>query len=92
MNNENSTKRSQTDWAKVDNLKPGEIDLSDCPEVTDEMWESGSMFLGNELTSSTPQEKLPIDKDIIEFFRSQGQDYPVRINHVLREYVEEHKA
>ncbi len=92
MSNENSTKKSQTDWARVDALKAHEIDLSDCPEVSEEMWSKGEMFVDSEHVSSKPQEQLAIDKDIIEFFKSKSIDYPIRINHVLREYVEEHKA
>lgn len=92
MSNENSTKKSQTDWVKVDAMRDEDIDLSECPEVTDEMWAKGEMFVDTEPFSAKPQEQLSIDRDIIEFFRSKGIDYPIRINHVLREYVDEHKS
>lgn len=92
MSNENSTKKSQTDWARIDAMRDEDIDLTDCPEVTDEMWAKGELFVDSTPVTTNPQEQLSIDKDIVEFFRSKGIDYPLRINHVLREYVDEHKA
>ena len=89
MSNEKSTMKSQTDWARVDALKPEDIDLCDCPEVTDELWAKGEMFGPSQ---SDSQERLPIDDDIIAYFKSEGSDYPVRSNHVLRDYIEEHWA
>lgn len=34
------------------------------------------------------QKNFPIDKDIIEYFKSQEFNYPAKINQVLREYME----
>lgn len=38
MNNESILKKSQTDWQRLDRMDDGDIDLSDCPEVTTQMF------------------------------------------------------
>jgi hypothetical protein len=38
MNNNDTSKPSGTDWARLDAMTDAEIDLSDCPEVTPEMF------------------------------------------------------
>jgi len=38
MNNEPTFNNSQTDWQRLDAMGDAEIDLSDCPEITPEMF------------------------------------------------------
>jgi hypothetical protein len=38
MNNESISSKSETDWARLDAMSDEDIDLSDCPEVTQEMF------------------------------------------------------
>ena len=38
MKKKNISRKSQTDWERIDNLKDDEIDLSDNPEITPEMF------------------------------------------------------
>jgi uncharacterized protein (DUF4415 family) len=42
------------------------------------------------LTNS--QETLAVDGDVIEFFKAQGRDYQMKINQILRAYMEAQKA
>jgi len=92
MNNENSTKKSQTNWARIDAMTDEDIDFTDCPEVTGEMWENGILRKNFKPIPRKHQENFPIDRDIIEFFKSQDFNYPAKINQLLREYMEAHQA
>ena len=38
MNNKSMLSKSETDWARIDAMTDAAIDLSDCPEVTSEMF------------------------------------------------------
>jgi hypothetical protein len=38
MNNKSILNKSETDWVRLDAMTDADIDLSDCPEVTSEMF------------------------------------------------------
>jgi hypothetical protein len=38
MNNKSMLNKSETDWARLDAMSDADIDLSDCPEVTPDMF------------------------------------------------------
>ncbi len=92
MNKENSIKQSQTDWARIDAMTDEEIDFTDCPEITDEMWATGVLRKNFKPIPTKSQENLPVDRDIIEYFKAQGRDYQTKINQLLRAYMEAHQA
>ncbi len=89
MNNKNTLKKSQTDWARIDAMTDEDIDLSDCPEITDEMWSRGVLQKGFQPVKNKNQENFPIDRDILDFFKKQGKGYQTKINQLLRTYMEE---
>jgi uncharacterized protein (DUF4415 family) len=92
MNKENSTKQSQTNWAKIDAIPDEDIDFTDCPEITDEMWATGVLRKGSKSVSTNSQETLTVDGDVIEFFKAREPDYKAKINQLLRAYMEAHRA
>lgn len=89
MNKQNISKKSQTDWRRIDAMTDEEIDYSDIPPITDEMWEKGVLRKG---LKSHSQTLLTVDSDIIEFFKSQGRGYQEKINQLLRAYMETHQT
>lgn len=86
MNKQNTLKESQTDWARIDAMSDEDIDLSDIPEITEEMWAKAVWRKGS--TPTNPQETLTVDRDVIEFFKTRERDYPAKINQLLRAYME----
>lgn len=92
MNKQNSSKKLKTDWAKVDAMTDDEIDYSDIPPITDDMWSKGVWRKGLKTSSPNSQETLAIDRDIIEFFKTQERDYQTKINQLLRAYMEAHQT
>ncbi len=42
-------------------------------------------------TKAKTQVTLPIDSDVLEWFKSQGRGYQTQINQLLRAYMEAHQ-
>lgn len=92
MNKPNTSKKSQTDWTRIDAMTDDEIDYSDIPPITEEMFKNGILRKGFKPIPNKNQENFPIDRDIIEYFKSLDFNYPAKINQLLREYMEAHQA
>ena len=71
---------------RFDALKDEDIDFSDIPEITDEMWENAVIMRPEDWKKR--QLTLRLDPDIIDFFKAQGKGYQTRMNNVLRAYVD----
>ncbi len=85
MSEKHTLKKFGTDIERLRNMKDEDIDYSDIPKTTPEMWEKG--FVKNRKFSKNGAEIINIDNDIIEFFKKQKGDYRENINRLLREYV-----
>jgi uncharacterized protein (DUF4415 family) len=69
-------------------MKDEDIDYSDIPKITAEMFSNPIIRKKFKPIPKKNQENFPIDRDIIEFFKSQEFNYPAKINQLLREYME----
>ena len=76
------------DWAKFDAMTDEDIDLSDCPEITPEQFAKAVVRQGISKRRKKAQVTLPIDDDVLEWFKSQGRGYQAQINSLLRAYME----
>ena len=92
MRKKNISKESETDWERVRSMRDEDIDLSDLPEVTPEMFANAIVRKGFKQPPTKQQITLRIDQDVIAFFREQGQGYQTKINQLLRAYMEAHRA
>lgn len=90
MKKKSTTKKSQTDWKRIDELKDEDIDYSDIPEVTPEMFARGVVREGLKKVPRKTQLTLRVDSDVLEWYRKQGSGYQTRINALLRAYMEAH--
>jgi uncharacterized protein (DUF4415 family) len=70
----------------VDALRDEDIDLSDCPELTPEMFARAELRQGGQRLDSRERLTLYIDSDTLSWFKSKGEDYQQRINSALRAY------
>ncbi|NET36279.1 MAG: BrnA antitoxin family protein [Cyanothece sp. SIO1E1] len=92
MNNESTSSNSQTDWQRLDAMTDEDIDLSDCPEITPEMFAKAVVRRGGlPVTKTKAQVTLRIDSDVLDWFKSQGRGYQTQINQLLRAYMEAHQ-
>ena len=80
-------KVSKTDWKRVDALRDEEIDFSDNPEVTPEMFAKAIVRRGLVAAPLKEQVTLRMDVDVLRWFRSQGKGYQTQINALLRAYM-----
>ena len=91
MKNKFTSRNSQTDWERLDAMTDEDIDFSDCPEVTPEMFAKAVVRQGLPNPKTKTKVTLPIDRDVLEWFKSQGRGYQTQINSLLRAYMEAHQ-
>jgi uncharacterized protein (DUF4415 family) len=92
MNKKLTSTQSETDWERLKNMKDEEIDYSDIPKLAPDMFKNPVVRKGLKPLSQNARENLPIDRDIIEFFKSQSQNYQAAINQLLRSYMEANRT
>ena len=79
---------SQTDWERLDAMEAEDINLSDIPELTPEMFAKAVIKRGLKDKENKAQVTLRVDPDVLRWFKSQGHGYQTRINSLLRAYME----
>ena len=89
---ESLTEGSVTDWERLDALQDDEIDLSDAPEITPEMFARAVVRRGLKSRPAKKQVTIRLDEDVLRWFRAQGKGYQTRINALLRAYMEAHRG
>jgi uncharacterized protein (DUF4415 family) len=90
MKKKPTSTKSQTDFARLDKMKDEDIDLSDAPEITPEMFAKAIVRRGLKPRTKT-QLTLRVDSDVLEWYKKQGRGYQTRINQLLRAYMQEHQ-
>ena len=91
MKKSRTSKKSETDWKRLDAMKDEDIDLSDIPEIPPAMFARGIIRRGLKPVVRKKQLTLRMDSDVIEWFKKQGRGYQTKINSLLRAYMEEHR-
>lgn len=90
MSKKATSKQSRTDWRRVDALQDREIDLSESPEITPELFARAMVRRGLKPVPRKTQLTMRLDSDVLNWFRRQGKGYQTRINAVLKAYMEAH--
>lgn len=88
MKKKTVSKKSNTNFKRLDAMTDKDIDLSDIPEVTPAMFAKGIVRRGLKPIHKR-QMTLRLDGDVIDWFKSQGNGYQTRMNALLRAYMEE---
>ncbi|MGB8215078.1 MAG: BrnA antitoxin family protein [Anaerolineales bacterium] len=88
MNNSTTSNNSQTDWERLNRLADENIDLSEIPELTPEMFAKAVVKHGLKAREKKAQLTIRVDQDVLTWFKSQGRGYQTRINSLLRAYME----
>lgn len=84
MSKKDSSKKSRTDWERIDAMKDEDIDTSDIPELDEKFWANAKVRMPQNKTSIT----IRLDAEVLMWFKAQGEGYQTRINAVLRSYME----
>lgn len=90
MKKKSTSVKSQTDFDRLDQMKDEDIDYSDAPEITPEMFAKAVVRRGLK-PRAKKQLTLRVDSDVLDWFKKRGRGYQTRINLLLRAYMEEHK-
>ena len=80
-------KPSKTDWERLSAMMDEEIDYSDIPPLTEAFFERAQVRCPGSRVTIT----MELDSDILEWFKSEGEDWEERVQAALRIYVEAHK-
>ncbi len=91
MKRKSTSTRSRTDFDRLDKMKDEDIDLSDAPEITPEMFAKAVVRRGLK-PRTKKQVTLRIDSDVLEWYKKQGRGYQTKINLLLRAYMNEHRG
>jgi uncharacterized protein (DUF4415 family) len=88
MNKQDSKRRSETDWARIDAMQDDDIDVSDIPELDASFFERAVIRWPEPKATLT----IRIDREVLAWFKAQGKGYQTRINAILKAYKEAHRA
>ena len=92
MNKKSISRKSLTDWQRLEFMRDEDSDLSDCSEVTPELFAKEIVKRGGiPVAKNKAQITLRIDSEVLEWFKSQGRGYQTQINSLLRAYMEARK-
>lgn len=86
MKKHTTTKRSRTNWARIDTLTDKEVDTSDIPELTKAFFKRAVIRRPEPKTAVT----IRLDRQVLNWFKAKGPGYQARINALLRAYMEAH--
>ncbi len=64
-------------------IREEDIDTSDIPELDESFWEKAQVVM----PESKKAISLRVDRDVLEWFQSQGKGYQSLMNSVLRSYM-----
>jgi uncharacterized protein (DUF4415 family) len=82
-----SSETSKTDWARLKTMKDEDIDLTaDHPEADIAHIHKGIVRHGLRPAPHKTSVSLRIDTDVLEWFKSQGPGYQVKMNAVLKAF------
>ncbi len=74
-------------------MKSKEVDLSDAPELTPDMFAKAVVRRGlKPPVQRKVQVTVRVDSDVLEWYRARGRGYQTQINALLRAYMEAYKA
>ena len=92
MKKTSTSRKSQTDWKRLDTMKDEDIDTSDIPPVTPEMFAKAVVRQGLKTRDSKVQLTIRVDRDVLAWFKSRGRGYQTQINALMRAYMDAHKS
>lgn len=92
MKKTRTSRKSQTDWKRLEKMTDEDIDYSDCPPLTPEMFARGVLRRGLKSRKTKVQLTLRVDQDVLAWFKARGPGYQTQMNALLRAYMEAHKA
>jgi len=88
MRKSHTSKKLRTDSKQPDAVSDEDIDFSEIPELTPDMFRH-KVVGRNMFTEPRDELTLRIDRDVLQWFQSQGEGYERLINFLMRSYMQE---
>jgi uncharacterized protein (DUF4415 family) len=85
-----TSKKSRTEWKRIDLMREKDIDLSDIPEITKDMAKKSVLRVGGERVSKGKiRINILLDANVVSYFKAKagGRGYQTLINEALREGI-----
>ncbi len=82
-------KSIKSDLSRIDAMQDEDIDYAEIPDLSalgEEFWEKAVV----KRAEPKAQVTIRVDREVLDWFKSQGKGYQSRINAVLRAYKEAH--
>ncbi|MBI4674602.1 MAG: BrnA antitoxin family protein [Chloroflexi bacterium] len=76
------SKKSRTDWRRLESMSDDEIDVSDIPPLGEDFFQRARLYLPMQ-----SQDLVQVDADVLNWFKTHSRDYQTQINRVLRQYI-----
>ena len=92
MKKKTISNKSQTDWKRVDAQTDENIDLSETPEISAEMFARAMVRRGLKIAPRKTQLTLRVDSDVLDWYKQYGAGYQTKINALLRAYMDAHQS
>ena len=89
MKKSNTSEKDGTDYERLDAMRDEDIDFSEIPPITDEMFARGVLRPGLSVTHPREEFTVKLDRDLAKWYRDMGSDASTIINFVLRRYMQE---
>jgi uncharacterized protein (DUF4415 family) len=80
------SKQYFADLDRLRAMKDEDIDTSDIPELDEAFFKNAVIRMPRPKASVT----LRLDREVLDWFKSQGKGYQTRINAILKAYKEAH--
>ena len=85
------TTEMRRELAALEAMPDREIDTSDIPEMTDEDWNRGPVYVGLMYRPGKRSVTIRLDADLVKWFKAQGKGWQTKMNWVLRLYFATHR-
>ena len=73
---------------KIKSIRDSDIDYSDIPQLSETFWKKARLVLPEPKKAIS----LRIDREVLRWFKAQGQGYQSLMNAVLKSFVEARKT
>ena len=80
MKRKHTSRKSETDFKRLHEMKDEDIDFSDISRVPPEMFARGIVRRGLKPVVRKRQLTLRMDSDVVDWFKKQGRGYQTKIN------------
>ena len=87
MSENNLKNTSQTNWAKLEAMTDEEIDTSDIPPLDEKFFANARLRMPHGKIAVT----VSVDKDIVDWYQSQGEESKALMGAALKIYAEAHR-